>query len=396
MPNSTEAPDRGPVKFGIVLLGLIGDDADLDIIKLLGKNEEFTLYASVAISNILEDPDMELWELAKYVDGWGKIHLVERIFETDNPQIKHWLIRDGYKNSVMYEYLAYICAQGGDLHVALAKKSIDEEFFNSAGEIIEALIIGGPAENIDDYEHAADVITNYLKHLEPKAEKIEHLIILNTIKEYLLEPEEIWKTRKKNGWKKENRKKALAIVNSIIENPKWQKLVDSKLETQDESEFYKVNQVVEILGMDIWDIHWQRLQKNSFYSANWYDVMRKADNEKIAKIIKFAVATLPLTEIATGPANEMGFGEKYNIHSCLDFILQDLVKYPSFGIELVEAGLKSPVIRNRNMALKVLSEWGQKNWTQDVEKILKEALKIEPNDDVKKRIKCLIDGKPLD
>jgi hypothetical protein len=70
------APDRGPVKFAIALLGVIGDWRDIELISILGGHEEFTLYSAVAISNLLEDPEKRLWELAKKVNGWGKIHVV--------------------------------------------------------------------------------------------------------------------------------------------------------------------------------------------------------------------------------------------------------------------------------------------------------------------------------
>ncbi len=69
---TTKSPDRGPVKFGIALLGLIRDPQDLDVIKTLGKHEEFTLYSAVAITSSLENPDIELFKLAQSVDGWGR------------------------------------------------------------------------------------------------------------------------------------------------------------------------------------------------------------------------------------------------------------------------------------------------------------------------------------
>ena len=117
---ATGSPDRGPVKFGIAILGLIRDPSDLQVIRTLGRHEEFTLYSAVALANAAPDPESELFELAKVVDGWGKIHLVERLAQTEDPAIRHWLIRHGYKNSIMYQYLAYTCAIGGGLHQELA------------------------------------------------------------------------------------------------------------------------------------------------------------------------------------------------------------------------------------------------------------------------------------
>jgi hypothetical protein len=68
-------------------------------------------------------------------------------------------------------------------------------------------------------------------------------------------------------------------------------------------------------------------------------------------------------------------------------------KFPNKGIPLIEAGLKSPAIRNRNMALNALESWGKANWSPGIDKILSDAYNKEPDEDVKKYIKNVIEGK---
>ena len=171
------APDRGPVKFAIALLGIIKDPRDVDLVMHLGLHEEFTLYTAVALSNILADPENQLWSLAKRVDGWGRIHVVERLTTTSSKEIKNWLLRDGYRNSVTYEYLAYACAVGGGLRDALFKPEVDDELLLSAGEIIDALLTGSVAKDIHDYTDAADVILRYLELLNDRASKIDQFLV---------------------------------------------------------------------------------------------------------------------------------------------------------------------------------------------------------------------------
>ena len=105
----TESPDREPVKFGIAILGLFRQPADQELFQTLGRHDEFTLFCAVAIANSSEDHDESLWTLARNVNGWGRIHVVERLARTENPAIKNWLLREGFRNSVMYEYLAATC-----------------------------------------------------------------------------------------------------------------------------------------------------------------------------------------------------------------------------------------------------------------------------------------------
>lgn len=60
-------------------------------------------------------PRPVLWSLARSVNGWGRIHTVERLKGTENQEIQEWLVREGYRNAVMYEYLAYLAATSGHL-----------------------------------------------------------------------------------------------------------------------------------------------------------------------------------------------------------------------------------------------------------------------------------------
>lgn len=163
---TTKAADREPVKFSMALLGLLRGSDDSQVFLTLGRHDEFTLYSAVAISNNEAYSDEVLWQLAKSAEGWGRISTVERLTDTTNPKIKDWLLRDGFRNSVMYEYLACICARAGELHLALQHDEIDSELFNSASELIDTLVLGedGPAEGLADYEHGCAAVSRLLAH----------------------------------------------------------------------------------------------------------------------------------------------------------------------------------------------------------------------------------------
>lgn len=71
---ATQAPDREPVKIGMAILGLFGEeDEDRDLFLTLGRHEELTLFAAVALANRRQAPDEALWDLARGVTGWGRI-----------------------------------------------------------------------------------------------------------------------------------------------------------------------------------------------------------------------------------------------------------------------------------------------------------------------------------
>ena len=78
--------------------------------------------------------------------------MVRRLKDTTDPEIQAWMLREGFRNNIMDEYLACICARAGKLHLALNDQFVDAMLLDAAAEMIRALITGGPAEDIDDYE----------------------------------------------------------------------------------------------------------------------------------------------------------------------------------------------------------------------------------------------------
>jgi hypothetical protein len=118
---------RHAVALGILLLGLAGDQRDRDLLLLLGSLEDRTLYAAVALTRSQPDRDQALFDLAQRVSGWGRIHAIRRLAVTQDPQIKGSLLRHGFRNQILDEYLAHLAATTGDLYSALITPPVDDE-----------------------------------------------------------------------------------------------------------------------------------------------------------------------------------------------------------------------------------------------------------------------------
>jgi hypothetical protein len=388
----TESPDREPVKFGIAILGLFRQPADQELFQTLGRHEEFTLFCAVAIANSSEDHDEALWNLARNVTGWGRIHAVERLARTENPAIKRWLLREGFRNSILYEYLAATCARAGGLLSALSEDHVDRELLTAAGEIIQALIAGGPAESMDDYEDARPVIDSYIGHMVSSAETVEDFLHVNSVKRYLDEDESRWAGRFDAGWTAECRNELRSSCDSILGRPEWTKRVRAKLGSDNEQEFANADQAARALGIDTWDIHWRRLQEKPADPGRWYHVMALSNEDRVGKVIELAEAKIDLAAIATGAGDELGLGRGFEQHSCLDFVLQDLRRFPGRGKKLIEAGLKSPVIRNRNMAIAAIASCPREERPAGLDVALKQAADCEPDEGVRERMEQALRG----
>lgn len=388
---ASESPDRGPVKLGMGLLGLLQPQHDTELLLTLGAHDEFTLYACVALGNTLplQEAEAALWTLARRVHGWGRIHAVERLAHTQRADIQAWLLREGFRNEIMNEYLAHACAVGGGLRAALDDDAIDDELLSGAGEIIQALICGGPAADMSDYDDGPAVVARFVHHVgrqDPVA--LPHCVAIADIRAYVTDTERDWGELAELGWSAPHRQALVEACDRILSHPAWRTLAMEALKTDDASAFWIAAHAAEALGIDTWDVRFER-QRNR-RGDEWFELMRTADPARAARVAALACEQLDLARIASGPAEALGMGPEYQAHQHLDAILQELGRFPGLGWPLVTAGLRSPVIRNRHMAVSVLEQWGQEQWPGTCRSLLQQALQNEPEEEVKARIAALL------
>jgi hypothetical protein len=384
---TTRADDRENVKLGILLIELSGDESDRLAMELLATHDEFTLYAAVALTHLVSDPEQILWDVAKRVHGWGRVQVVERLNGTQNRDIQAWMLREGFRNNVMDEYLAGICAKTGKLHEALKPAHVDDALLDGAADILKALVLGGPADSIDDYPHAPEAVRRYLEHAADAPDlSLAHLLCIARLKHFVSN-EDGWEQRLSLGWTAEMREMARVMCSDLIDCPEWKDKVFRGLKSEANQVFYQADSAAQQLGISTREIHFDKVRAAPLTSFSWYRLLQQTDEAQIAEVLDFAARALPLEEIATGPADSLGFGERYEAHRALDWILQDLKRFPERGWNFLRTGIQSPVTRNRNMALNAILEWPRAAWPEDAEWLLRGALQSEPNGNLRERLK---------
>lgn len=384
---ATETANRKSVKIGIAILGLCQNDAPVEELKILGLHDEFTLFATIALSNLSSNVVYDLWNLAQKVDGWGKIQLVERLAEMDLPnEIRDWLVYEGYKNSIMYDYLVYTCAVNGRLNDKLLSDIIDDKLFKSAGDILETFMNDGPTEGLSDYEDGPSVVLNYIRHANTQVLNATSFMILHRLKEYL----EGIQSSDLEGWYQDDLSNCLIDINGLLNSKDWTSAIKIALTSANYEDFWYGKQAAQKVGSDIWDFLWKRLEEHPSDCGSWYDVTRNAKAEHAAQIAAYAIEIMPLKKIATGPEDSMGMGPNFQTYESLNAVLEFLEDYPGVGQELIVAGLKTPMTRTRNITLKTLEQWSSKNWSEVIKMELVHLKKIEPNADTLERLEQLL------
>jgi len=249
-----ESPSTSSVKLGISLLAIIKDD-DEDIeqelnrkLFTLGKYDDFTLYVGYAICFKFKYVERELWELSKLVSGWGRIHTIFYLEPTENPEIKNWILRKGFISGNMIPYHAFLCASIGNLKTELCKNNIDSELLLVAGELIEALVLGGPID-INDYEDGPEVFRLYINLMSNRAFKLQQLMILADIIDFLTGKAASSTHMSKELWPEKFRNELLNNIKLIFKDPKWIQIVKEKSVSTDEDDIWEAEVVSNILGL---------------------------------------------------------------------------------------------------------------------------------------------------
>ena len=390
---ASSAPDREPVKLAIALLGVVHGENDRDLLLSLGRHEEFTLYSAVALRNQEPNGERTIFDLARKVDGWGRVHLVERLADTQDDEIRAWMLREGYRNSVLWEYTALVCARTGGLAEALRLPHPDDALLRGAGDLLATLTgSGGPAEGMESYPDGAEATERWLGHLRDHVDlDLQHFLNVHRIRRFLQE-EEFQGSEVAADWL-ERRERLLGHISAIVGRPEWADKARSQLDATDREAFWTAAEAAKVLGIDPWEHYFQRTERGEDF---WWQLMQTDDPARIDRVVAFAEARLPLDKIASGPGDALGMGPEFQHHGALDFVLQDLRRFPGKGWALIRAGLRSPVIRNRNMALNALGAWPRESWPDDAELLVRRVVAEEPNDRTAALGRRVLAGEPLE
>ena len=149
------------LKIGMELLELFKHPSDIrEIIRTVGLYDEFTIFSVWCMMN-WEDGNREIFELAKKVRGWGRVHAVERLKPADE-EIRHWLLTEGCRNEVLPAYSALTCWEKADAENVLFGTPTAEEF-KGLSLIIEGLLDEGPVTGISETDDPEGILKRFLE-----------------------------------------------------------------------------------------------------------------------------------------------------------------------------------------------------------------------------------------
>ena len=180
------------IKFCLSVLAIMNVETDAETIekvKILALSDEFTLYC-LNIFVKLENSNKEIFEIAKKVKGWGRVHSIGYL-EVTNDEIKEWILEEGCHNYVLPAYTAYTCAKKINLIEILNEEKISNKKFNDISYLMNGLLDETAITGMSALEDRELLIERYLEKAKYLSSTEEDYEAIRLIKEYVEDNEEI-------------------------------------------------------------------------------------------------------------------------------------------------------------------------------------------------------------
>ena len=362
------------IKFCLSVLAIMNVETDEDTIekvKVLALSDEFTLYC-LNIFVKLANSNEEIFEIAKKVKGWGRVHSIGYL-EVTNDEIKEWILEEGCHNDVLPAYTAYTCAKKINLIEMLNEDKISNKKFNDISYLMNALLDESAITGMSALEDRELLIERYLEKAKTLSSTEDDYRALMTLKEYI-----------KNN--KEINNNLIKICDEILNSEKTKNKITELI--KDGTGY----DIAKYLGIDTDEYVLKYLETNNFLEHPYitYYISKK---ENIEKLVLFIEKNLPLEKLKGLPTNKFNQRTaKDKEFTFLDTIIRNLGNYIGIGENLIICALNSPYVDIRYGAVNTLESWKEKGYilSNEIIENIKKLEKLEVDEELKIKLNELL------
>ncbi|MFP4496721.1 MAG: hypothetical protein ACLFQV_00815 [Vulcanimicrobiota bacterium] len=352
--------NRGVLKFCMGIMSLYCVEDDIEFFKIVSRHEEFTLYGAVAVSMCTPDPVHHWIDMAGHVEGWGRIHLSNRLVEkAGRNDVREYLLKEGCKNTIGEEYTSLEIARSVKLDQILNTTKIDRKSFQGAGVLIngmiDATIVRGPFIGLEKYDRGFACLDNYLNLAQKMAKNSFDFLVAHKIFRFLHEE----KDKADIEYIPAETEILKEKVQNILNLPHWKETVLKDLAKKDRQKQFEAVKASEILELDITPELIKMLKTNPHDDMLWYYLSSRINRENLQAIKELAIEKL---DFKTKNTEETGAGLNEVV---LSFLLNALENINQPDEEIILLGLQSTE-RNQRETFKVLHSWKPEEISENI------------------------------
>lgn len=371
-----KSENKESIKFALEFMELLDTSQDfiMDVVRTIGLSDEFSIFAAWIMRG-WDDGNNELFELAKKVNGWGRIHIIE-LLEPDTNEIKEWLLTEGTKNDVVYAYSALTCWQKSDAEQRLGSNDLTYKEYSGLLILADALLDEGPVWGISQIENSDEILS----------------AIVSRAKEYTLSIDDYEDIRR-------------ISISTNVKYPLAKQACDvvlfseqCKLTVENSIAEGKGIELAVLLGIDYKEQLMLSLEKE-FHKNRFHCNKLLGDEAYTERVLDVFRNNLPFEDMVGEPQDSIAVGKDFDSSMTYQIFLQNLRDKPFVGTDIVLKGFQCRTITCRNAALACVKKWVILKNTplQELSSELFDAISalypVEPNENARKTEKELLEGK---
>ena len=361
------------VKFGMIILASFGDlSEDLkNAIWNLGLYEEFTFFALLNIQT-WDNSNEIIFDLAKRVKGYGKIHAVEML-KPETREIKDWFLFESLGRDRYPDISALICMQKADILERLKATPSSNEV-SAIGRVLTALYEYDVID-VEDEPNGHEILDKYLNAVVKVNPDVD---AYRAVLDILL-----------SSYHNKNRE---ALADQILHSEKCEAAVREGLKSG------KGVLLAKHLEIPYQEQLLELMRKDFARYFHWSDLLMKPEEGYVDSVLEIYQVEIPPESIEQNPWDIEKFGEEYEKSLPLQYLLQNLGYYPGKGMDYVMRTIQAPAVRCRAHAVRAIAGWVTNRQLPletcypKLYEHLKEAYAAEKSDEIKKLMRKLLDG----
>lgn len=378
----SESPERDLVKLGLLFLAIAGPEpGDGDLALAVGRHGEFTKYAVPVVHRRVEGWERFIWNMAKAMPGYGRSDAIQYLEGVDDPEIRLWLLNEGWRGSDYNESAAYVCATTGGLEKALANDTVTLE---AAGGLLQALCRAGIMESngwkgLRDLPNGAAITSAYVERLRNEPRELWQYSIAHSLGLFAGSRHGRWDERPAVGWTPDVRRTVRRACAEVLAFEGWEAMTREGLRSDDSATHFEARSVAHSLRLDLWEYWSERAQAEPNFE-DWGELAHHVDSHRIEAFVDLAVERL---EDNPSPDARRGLHQSCYI----------LGRFPGRGWALLREALKSDLSNPPMYAMRALARWGGSEWTVEIRAAMQDAVDRASNPKRRQRFTEILDGR---
>lgn len=383
MQLATESKNTEEVQLGIILMSFYENDVTKKIIKTLGLHSSFTYYAIEAAENFI-DYNQFLYELVQHTSGYGKLFALHMFFPFKLEQ-QQYLFQYGVQNEVAPNLSSIICLEKPEMESFFKKLTISKENFSKLSYM---LAYAGEEYDLKQFSVSLSLIEKYISVANEFANSFIDLAAIIMIEKNLI-PFKYENDEKINGWTYEKMETTVNICSKIMTEAKRKHILFQQLENpiHQTSLIIKVMKWINVVPN--FDDLIPLIAKNVFDMDVMEFLLIDHCEQYIEDVYHLLLKVLPEKIFNEEPQLKEELTPEYKPDVLALFLLKALKKEQLYKEGFILKCVTARFSDLRKEAIKTLRAF-KAEWSPNVQLILEDALKKEPDSKIKNRIQRLL------